>query len=109
MCYAIVINLDHANHTDEVCLEIWESIKDGMIKAGFHLMGRNFSINLPESEAAKRSRMIRIDPMTIQNMGTWNFTKNTYTHILRNFTGMICYVLPILWYHLQKLSKLRKN
>lgn len=56
MCYAIVINLDHANHTDEVCLEIWESIKDGMIKAGFHLMGRNFSINLPESEAAKLAR-----------------------------------------------------
>lgn len=56
MGYAIVINLDYENNTKEVCQEIWDVIKLGMLEAGFRLDSRVFVINREPKEAAKLAR-----------------------------------------------------
>jgi len=56
MAYAIVINLDHQKHSNEVCKILWNEIKEAMVAAGFHTEERTFFINLPEKEACQRAR-----------------------------------------------------
>ena len=56
--YAIVINLDYENHPPEICSELWNVIKFGMLQAGFKCDGRRFIINLPEHSACSRARQV---------------------------------------------------
>ncbi len=56
MAYAIVINLDYENHPPEICSELWNVIKLGMLQAGFICDGRRFTINIPEHQACMKAR-----------------------------------------------------
>ena len=58
MPYAIVINLDYGNHPPEICSELWNVIKLGMLQAGFTLDGRRFIINQPEYRACEMARRV---------------------------------------------------
>jgi hypothetical protein len=58
MGYAIVINLDYDNNSDEACQEIWDVIKLGMLEAGFRLDSRVFTINRENKEAANLARSV---------------------------------------------------
>lgn len=55
MPYAIVINLDYENHPPELCSELWNVIKFGMLKAGFTTDGRRFITNLTERQACDKA------------------------------------------------------
>jgi hypothetical protein len=54
--YAIVINLDYENHPPEICSELWNVIKLGMLQAGFVCDGRRFIISQPEHRACELAR-----------------------------------------------------
>ncbi len=56
MPYAIVINLDYENHPPEICSELWNVIKLGMLQAGFVCDGRRFIISQPEYRACELAR-----------------------------------------------------
>lgn len=58
MPYAIVINLDYENHPPELCSELWNVIKLGMLQAGFASDGRRFISNLTERQACERARRV---------------------------------------------------
>lgn len=58
MSYAIVINLDYENHPPEICSELWNVIKLGMLQAGFNCEGRRFIINQPEHQACDLARQV---------------------------------------------------
>lgn len=58
MPYAIVINLDYENHPPELCSELWNVIKLGMLQAGFLSDGRRFISPLPERMACKKARQV---------------------------------------------------
>jgi hypothetical protein len=58
MPYAIVINLDYENHPPELCSELWNVIKFGMLKAGFVCDGRRFISNLTERQACEKARRV---------------------------------------------------
>jgi hypothetical protein len=55
---AIVINLDYENHPPELCSELWNVIKFGMLQAGFASDGRRFISNLTERQACERARRV---------------------------------------------------
>lgn len=55
MPYAIVINLDYENHPPELCSELWNVIKLGMLQAGFSCHGRRFICDLSERQACARA------------------------------------------------------
>lgn len=58
MSYAIVINLDYENNSEEVCQEIWDVIKLRMLEAGFRLDNRVFIINREEKVACELARSV---------------------------------------------------
>lgn len=58
MAYAIIINLDHENYTEDVCAKLWGAIKARMVASGFHRDGRRFLINEAESDASSKARMV---------------------------------------------------
>ena len=58
MPYAIVINLDYENHPPQLCAELWNVIKLGMLQAGFQCDGRRFISILPEQMACSRARRV---------------------------------------------------
>jgi len=58
MPYAIVINLDYENHPPELCSELWNVIKLGMLSAGFTSDGRRFICNLTERQACEKARRV---------------------------------------------------
>ena len=58
MAYAIVINLDYENHPSEICSELWNVIKYGMLQAGFKCDGRTFTANVTEKEACERAKKV---------------------------------------------------
>ena len=58
MAYAIVINLDYDNHPPEICSELWNVIKLGMLQAGFQCQGRTFTTNLTEKQACERAQRV---------------------------------------------------
>lgn len=58
MPYAIVINLDYENHPPEICSELWNVIKLGMLQAGFVCDGRRFIISLTEYQACNMARHV---------------------------------------------------
>ena len=56
MPYAIVINLDHDLHPDDVCRFLWNEIAEKMLDAGFRLDGRSFVTSAPPAEAQRQAR-----------------------------------------------------
>jgi hypothetical protein len=58
MSYAIVINLDYESNVEEVCQEIWETIKQRMLDVGFRLDNRVFIINRGHQEACDLARTV---------------------------------------------------
>lgn len=58
MTYAIVINLDYEHHPPELCSELWNVIKFGMLKAGFTSDGRRFISGLTERQACEKARRV---------------------------------------------------
>jgi hypothetical protein len=58
MPYAIVINLDYENHPPELCCELWNVIKLGMLQAGFTCEGRRFISTLTERQACEKARRV---------------------------------------------------
>lgn len=49
--FAIHIELNYQDYTDQECLEMWGYIEDAMSEAGFHLRGRRFFINASAKDA----------------------------------------------------------
>lgn len=58
MSYAIVINLDYENHSEKVCQEIWDVIKERMLSAGFRLDNRLFISRREDKEASELARTV---------------------------------------------------
>lgn len=58
MSYAIVINLDYENNSEQICQEIWDVIKDRMLSAGFRLDNRVFIISRDDKEASDLARSV---------------------------------------------------
>ena len=58
MSYAIVINLDYENNSEETCQEIWDVIKLQMLEAGFRLDNRVFTINREQKVACGLARSV---------------------------------------------------
>lgn len=58
MSYAIVINLDYENHSENVCQEIWDTIKERMLSAGFRLDNRVFITRREDKEACELARSV---------------------------------------------------
>ena len=58
MSYAVVINLDYENNSENTCQEIWDVIKQQMTDAGFHLDNRVFIINRKPKEASELARNV---------------------------------------------------
>lgn len=58
MPYAIVINLDYKDHPPELCAELWNVIKLGMLQAGFVCEGRRFISALTERQACEKARRV---------------------------------------------------
>jgi hypothetical protein len=56
MPYAIVINLDHDLHPDDVCRFLWNEIAERMLDVGFRIDGRSFVMNAPPEEACRLAR-----------------------------------------------------
>ena len=56
MAYAIVINLDRENNPEQVCNELWSTIKECMLSVGFFYVKNTFTINLPAQEACELAR-----------------------------------------------------
>ena len=82
MGYAIVINLDYENNPEDVCQELWEVIKAGMLVAGFRLDNRVFTINLENQEAANLARGV------IEGLdGHLDFDKKRVFRYLTDFYG----------------------
>ena len=82
MAYAIVINLDYENNSEEACQEIWDVIKLGMLEAGFRLDSRVFVINRENKEAADLARSV------IEGMEAHlDFDKRHVFRYLKDFYG----------------------
>lgn len=58
MRYAIVINLDYDSHPYDEVTRLFEEIREGMLRHGFRMDGRIFTINLPADEAGKLARQV---------------------------------------------------
>ncbi len=58
MSYAVVINLDYENNSEEACQEIWDVIKERMLNAGFRLDNRVFIINREDKAASDLARSV---------------------------------------------------
>lgn len=58
MSYAIVINLDYENNSEQICQEIWDVIKERMLGAGFRLDNRVFISNRDDKEAGDLARSV---------------------------------------------------
>lgn len=58
MSYAIVINLDYESHSEKVCQEIWDTIKERMLTAGFRLDNRVFITRREDKEACELARSV---------------------------------------------------
>ncbi len=58
MSYAVVINLDYENNSEEACQEIWDVIKERMLHAGFRLDNRVFIINREDKAASDLARSV---------------------------------------------------
>lgn len=58
MSYAIVINLDYENNSEQICQEIWDVIKARMLLAGFRLDNRVFISSREDKEASELARSV---------------------------------------------------
>ncbi|MEJ2360009.1 MAG: hypothetical protein P8Z75_01080 [Gammaproteobacteria bacterium] len=82
MPYAIVINLDYENHPSDLCSELWNLIKLGMLQAGFISDGRRFITSLPERQACERARQV-IDDLE----GHLEYHRKHLYRFMRDFYG----------------------
>lgn len=82
MAYAIVINLDYENQPSELCSELWNVIKLGMLQAGFCCDGRRFITNLTERQACDRARQV-IDDIE----GHLEYHRKHLYRFMRDFYG----------------------
>lgn len=82
MSYAIVINLDYESHSEDECLEIWDSIKQSMLDAGFRLDNRVFIVNRDQKDACDAARAV------IEGLeGHLEFDKKRVFSYLKDFYG----------------------
>ena len=82
MSYAIVINLDYENNSEEECQEIWDTIKKAMLNSGFRLDNRVFIINREGKEACTLARDV------IEGMEAHlDFDKKHVFRYLKDFYG----------------------
>ena len=82
MSYAVVINLDYENNPEDICQEIWDSIKARMFEAGFRLDNRVFIINRGQEEACELARRV------VEGMeGHLEFHRKHVYRYLKDFYG----------------------
>lgn len=92
MSYAIVINLDYENHPKEICSELWNVIKLGMLQAGFKCDGRRFIINLPEHQACHKARNVIDeieDHLEYHRKHLYRFMKDFYAYDTEAATNLL--------------------
>lgn len=92
MAYAIVINLDYENHPPEICSELWNVIKLGMLQAGFASDGRRFTINLPEHQACTLARQViddLEDHLEYHRKHLYRFMKDFYAYDTQATTNLL--------------------
>lgn len=82
MTYVIVINLDYDNNDEDYCHELWQHISTGMLEAGFHCDGRNFSINATQEEAVRQAREVLA---SLENM--LSFEKKDIYQVMKQCYG----------------------
>ncbi|MBE9532639.1 MAG: hypothetical protein IMF04_00830 [Proteobacteria bacterium] len=82
MSYAIVVNLDYESNSEDICQEIWDTIKKAMLNAGFRLDNRVFIINREDKEACELARSV------IEGMEAHlDFDKKHVFRYLKDFYG----------------------
>lgn len=92
MTYIIVINLDYDNNDQSWCHELWEHISAGMLEAGFHRDGRNFSINMPEAEAERLGREVLSElekMLRFEKKDIWSVMKECYGYDLDKVSNFL--------------------
>ena len=92
MPYAIVINLDYENHPPEICSELWNVIKFGMLSAGFSCDGRRFIVNHPEYEATHLARKViddLEDHLEYHRKHLYRFMKDFYGYDTATTTNLL--------------------
>ena len=92
MSYAVVINLDYESNPEDVCQEIWDSIKKAMLAAGFRLDNRVFIINREDKEACELARGV-IEGMEahldFDQKHVFRYLKDFYGYAMDNTTNLL--------------------
>lgn len=92
MSYAVVVNLDYENNSEDACQEIWDEIKKAMINAGFRLDNRVFIINRDTKEACELARNV-IEGMEahleFDKKRVFLYLKDFYGYSMENTTNLL--------------------
>jgi len=92
VAYAIVINLDYERHPPEICSELWNVIKLGMLQAGFTCDGRTFVTNLTERQACERAQRVIDDiedHLEYHSKHLYRFLKDFYGYDTEATTNLL--------------------
>ncbi len=92
MSSAIVINLDYENNSEAVCQEIWDAIRQGMLKAGFHLDNRVFIMNQPHTTVCTlASDTVRgtAQPLGMEEKDLLGYLKDFYAYDLAHTDNLL--------------------
>lgn len=92
MSFAIVINLDYENNSEEACQEIWDGIKLQMLKAGFRLDNRVFIINREQKEACDLARNVvegMEEHLEFHNKHVFRYLKDFYGYDMEHTSNLL--------------------
>jgi len=80
MRYGIMINLDYDSNPYDHCREIWQSIRNGMVEAGFRIEGRLFTIQMPPEDACELARSVieQVDSNLSYSSGIFAYLREFY-------------------------------
>jgi len=92
MSYAIVINLDYENNSEDACQEIWDGIKLHMLEAGFRLDNRVFIINREQKEACELARSVvegMEEHLEFHNKHVFRYLKDFYGYDMDHTSNLL--------------------
>lgn len=91
MRYGIMINLDYESYSYEECRELWQSIRNGMVEAGFRIEGRLFTTaeNAETACALAKAVLDRINEQDFQERDIYDCLKEFYGYDHSNTTNLL--------------------
>lgn len=92
MSYAIVINLDYENNSEEICQEIWDVIKERMLDAGFRIDNRVFISNREDKEACELARSViegMEEHLDFDEKRVFRYLKDFYGYAMDHTTNLL--------------------